>query len=180
MRESLKGLEFRNFDEIPDFEEKLSEFLNRLDEELKHWRDYVEKGGKRSIPHPISGYACLDDDKIGAISYYILPKMFSKRYFIDLLFHPKGVETGVVTKKEYQRRGIAKHLRDLLIDIMRKKGIKRCWIRTDSNNIAMLKWVEKRGDKIVKRTNKQIYFASNLDDDDRVKKNHDNQSFERN
>ena len=75
---------------------------------------------------------------------------------------------GAVVNKEYHRRGIAKYTRNLVVDIMRKMGIKWCWSRVDSDNIAILKWVDKRGDKIVKRTDKRIYLTYNLDDDDRA------------
>jgi hypothetical protein len=97
MRESLRSLEFK------DFEEKLSHFLNNLDKELKFWRGYHEKNGQRSIRYPVIGYACLDGDKIVAISYYITPKILSPRWIYDRIFRPKGLEGGVVVKKSTRK-----------------------------------------------------------------------------
>ena len=171
-RESLKGLEFRNFAEIPEFDEKLTEFLNGLDEELKTWRDYVEKNGKRGIPHGITGYACLDCEKIVGISYFHVPKKLRIRYFINLLLaraSPKEAAIGSVVKTEYQRRGIFGHLFDLRNELMRETGYGRVRYVTDFNNIAMLKWGEKKKHRIVKKTDKEIYFVYNLADDERAR-----------
>jgi len=163
-RGSLRGLRFESFLEIPDFDGKLTEFLNSLDDELNTWRDYVEKNGKRSIPHIIAGYACLDGEKIIGISYFFVPKKLRIQYFINSLLArapQKAAEAGFVVKKEYQRRGIAVHLLDLKNDIARKMGYKHIIYSSDSNNIAVLKLAEKRGDSIVKTTDKKIYFAYN-------------------
>ncbi|MFQ6053731.1 MAG: hypothetical protein ACE5OO_05850, partial [Candidatus Bathyarchaeia archaeon] len=165
MREALKGLEFRNFEDIPDFDNKLSEFLNSLDEEVKHFRGWVEEEGALRLRYPAYGYACLDGDEIVAISYYNVPRKNSIYHFIDLLLRPEGAETGAVTKKEYQRRGISSHLEKLKGELMRKKGFKHYWYRSDSDNIAMMKWEEKKGNKPVKRTRKKLFYLINLFDD---------------
>jgi hypothetical protein len=107
---SLRGLDFKNFNDIPNFEEKLSKFLNMLDEELDYWRGYEDKNGEIKIRYPIAGIASLDGENIIAISYYIVPKKWSLRWIYDLIFRPKGPEIGVVVKKDYHRRGIADHL----------------------------------------------------------------------
>lgn len=173
-RESLKGLEFKNVTEISDFCEKLAEFLNDLDEELETWRDYVEKNGKRSIPHRITGYACLDREKIVGIYYFSLSKKFSVRYSIQRLFLPREAQIGILVKKEYQRRGIATHLRELTRDLLRELGYKREVSSVDSDNIAGLKYANKGGSRIEKRDDEEIHFVYNLIDDDHNQK-HSNQ-----
>lgn len=173
--EGLSGLEFRNFEEIPDFDKKLTEFLNGLDEELKTWRDFAEKNGKRSIPHGITaGYACLDGDKIVGI-YYLFPlrphaKKYSFMYFPSFLFPQEEIESASVVKKEYQRRGIFKHSRNLVLDLAREMGYKGYIYSVDTSNI----WsgAMKRGDRIINRTDKKIYFVSNLVEGDHYWKKH--------
>lgn len=173
VRESLKGLNFKNFEAIPDFDMKLSEFLDRLDEELKYFRGYEEKDGQRGIRYPAVGYACLYGEKIVAISYYIVPKKFSFRWFFDLLFRPSGLESGAVVKKEYQRRGIAKHLASLKEDIIRRMGYRESWYRTDSDNVAMLRWSENEDRYgLWKRTDKPVFFTVKLDEGEMDRKNH--------
>jgi ribosomal protein S18 acetylase RimI-like enzyme len=169
MRDSLKGLECKNIKEILYFDEKLSEFLNSLDEELKTWHDYVEKNGKRNIPYPIAGFACLDGEKIVGLQYFSDPKKFSVRYFIDLLFHSKEVGEGVVVKKEYHRRGIGQHLWNSCRDLLLKMGYERIYHKTDPENIAIIKWNEKIGSKIVRKKKDRIHYVINLTDDDNVR-----------
>lgn len=118
----LDGFEFKRFNEISSFEEKLTLFLNSLDEELVTWRDYETKDGNRYIPHPIDGYACLKDDNIIAITYWNYPKKNSLTYFIHKLFPPKKAMVGSVTKKEFQRRGIRTHMRKKQYPLMQSLG----------------------------------------------------------
>jgi len=163
---SLKGLEFKDFSEILDFDKKLSKFLDSLDEELQTWRDHTEKNGKRRIPHAIDGYACLDDENIVGIGYFFRTKKDKVRYFINLLFGCsfKEAEWGGVVKKEYQRRGISTHLFDLCVKKMKKLGYARVKWYADSNNIRALKWSENMAHRIVKRADKKFYFVYNLID----------------
>jgi len=113
MTMDLMGLQFKKFDEIKDFENKLSIFLRSLEVELLTWRDYVERDDKRFIPNPIKGIACLDGDQIIGISYF----GHKNRSFIEkifwLLFSKRETVTGAVVKKEYQGRGINTHARKL-------------------------------------------------------------------
>jgi RimJ/RimL family protein N-acetyltransferase len=164
--ESLKGLKFRSFQEIPDFNKKLTAFLNSLDEELETWRDYIEKRGKRSIPHRITGYACLDGEKIIAIYYFFVPKKLQIRNFINLLFVGtlKMAEAGSVVKREYQGCGIGIKLFNLTVNLAREMGYKRLIYVIDCNNIAALKLAEKQGCRILRITNKKKYFIADLDD----------------
>ncbi|MBD3207169.1 hypothetical protein GF319_12620 [Candidatus Bathyarchaeota archaeon] len=165
MRESLKGFKFKNFREIPEFEDKISVFLDGLDEELVHWRGYELRAGRRALRYHTEGYACLDGDKIVAISFYIFPRKFTLKWLHDLIFRPRGPEAADVVKKDYQKRGIARHLTRLKLQILQDIGLKNYWFRTDADNIAVLNWAEKNNRRIWKKTNKQVYFSVNLDID---------------
>lgn len=165
MRESLKDFEFKNFNEISDFEDKLAMFLDGLDEELVHWRGYEIRDGRRALRYHNEGYACLDDGKIVAISYYVFPRKFSLKWLHDLFFRPKGPEAGDVVRKDYQKRGIGRHLTYLKLQILRNMGLKNYWYRTDIDNVAVLNWAEKNNRKVWKKTDKQVYFSINLDRD---------------
>jgi GNAT superfamily N-acetyltransferase len=175
IRDSLRGLNFKNFKDIKNLDGKLAYFLNELDEELFHWRGYVEKNGKRSIRYPITGIACIDGDEIVAISYFVIPKKFSPRWIYDKLFRPKGLEYGVVVKKEYHRRGIANHLSDLKIELLREMGYSQYWFRVDSDNFPSLqlsnKYTSKMGGKVWKKTEEQVYFTVDINSDDIAESN---------
>ena len=167
MRDSLRDLDFKDFRDIPNFDEKLSKFLNELDEELDYWRGYEEKNGEIKIRYPIAGLACLDGEMIVAISYYIVPKKWSLRWVYDRLFRPKGLEIGVVVKKDYHRRGIANHLNHLRLDLLRELGYHKYWFRVDHANVPSTILSEKHtremNGKIWKKTDKQVYFVVDLD-----------------
>ena len=170
MRDSLKGLVFSDFREISNFDKKLSNFLNELDEELCYWRGYEDKDGDIKIRYPVAGIACLDGEKIVAISYYIVPEKWRPRWIYDRLFRPKGLEYGVVVKKEYHRRGIANHLNYLRLNLLRELGHNTYWFRVDHDNIPSMRLSEKLihqvDGKIWKKTDKQVYFMVELEEND--------------
>ena len=167
MRDSLRGLDFKDFRDIPNFEVRLSRFLNELDEELNYWRGYEGKNGEINIRYPIAGFACLDGENVVAISYYIVPKKWSLRWIYDCIFRPKGLEIGVVVKKDYHRRGIADHLNYLRLDLLRELGYHQYWFRVDYDNVPSMRLSEKHirqmNGKIWKKTDKQVYFVVDLD-----------------
>jgi RimJ/RimL family protein N-acetyltransferase len=167
MRESLRGLDLQCFRNIPNFEGRLSKFLNELDEELEYWRGYEEKNGEIKIRDPIAEIACLDGENIIAISYYIVPKKWSLRWIYDRIFRSKGLEIGVVVKKDYHRRGIAEHLNYLRLDLLRELGYHQYWFRVDQDNIPSMRLSEKHirqvNGKIWKKTDKQVYLVVDLD-----------------
>jgi len=165
MRDSLMELEFKNFKDIPNFDEKLQGFLDSLDDELEHWRGHEEKNGRLRVRYPMVGYACLDGDKIVAISYYIVPEKFSPRWFFDLFFRPKGFEGGAVVKKEYHRRGIASHLNSLKMGVLREMRVNHFWYRVDYDNTPSLKFAEKMGRKPWRKTEKQVYYSVEIEED---------------
>ena len=169
LTDSLKGLEFKNFRDVSDFEDKLSRFLNELDEELIYWRGYEEINGQRGIRYPIRGHACLDGEKIVAINYFIVPRILSPRWIYDRIFRRRGFEIGVVVKKDYQRRGIADHMNSLRVELFRELGIEEYWFRVDKDNIASMRLSEKHTEqmrgKIWKETKDQVYFLININKD---------------
>jgi hypothetical protein len=162
MVNSLKDLNFCYFKNIKNFNEKISKFLDDLNEELKFWRGYIEKNGKRSIRYPVTGIACLDKEDIVAIAYFVVPKKLSPRWIYDRLFRPKGLEYGIVVKKEYHRKGIANHLSNLKLDLLHQLGYDQYWFRIDIDNIPSMqlakKYLQKVNGKIWKKTRKQVYF----------------------
>lgn len=113
--DSLKGLTFVNFKDIPDITKKLSIFFGET--QLN-----AGSQGYRLIPRPIAGYACLDGDRIVAISYYIIPKKMSKNYLMKYLLRPVKVETGTVIMQEYRNRGIYRELIAKVQELMHSKG----------------------------------------------------------
>lgn len=116
MQDPLEGFEFKNFEDIPDFKNKLIEFLSQLDA-------YARTHDKQIVPVPIAGYACLDGGKIIAIAYYLIPPKSGSRTFINRLF-PKKVETGAVVMKEYVGQGIYRKLASYRKELMRSRGFK--------------------------------------------------------
>lgn len=169
MAESLKGLEFKNFRDISNFEDKLSKFLNELDEELMYWRGYEEVNGRRRIRYPMMGHACLAREKIVAINYFIVPRILSPRWLYDKIFRRRGFEVGIVVKKEYQRRGIADRMNSLRVELFKKMGVEEYWFRVDKDNIASMRLSEKHTEemrgKIWKETEDQVYFIININKD---------------
>jgi GNAT superfamily N-acetyltransferase len=169
MCDSLSGLDFKDFRDVDDFDEKLARFLDDLNEELKYWRGYEMKNGERRIRYPMAGLACLDGEEIVAISYFVVPKKLSPRWIYDKLFRPKGLEYGVVVKKAYQRRGIANQLSNLKLDILQELGYTQYWFRVDSDNIPSMQlssnYTRKMKGEIWKKTDKQVYFTVNINRD---------------
>ncbi|MBD3204851.1 GNAT family N-acetyltransferase, partial [Candidatus Bathyarchaeota archaeon] len=149
-RQSLEDLEFKNFEEITEFDAKLGDFLGSLDEELVHWRGYEKVNGKIRVNYPMIGYACMDNGKIIAISYYVTPRIMGPRWLYDLIFRPRGYESGVVVKKEYHRRGIASHLNQLKMGLLRERGVKQFWYRIDLDNDPSLRFAENLGRNVWK------------------------------
>jgi hypothetical protein len=45
-------------------------------------------------------------------------------------------------------------------------GVKHFWYRIDSDNVASIQWAKKLGRRIWKRTDKQVFFSVNLDEDE--------------
>jgi RimJ/RimL family protein N-acetyltransferase len=171
--ESLKDLEFKDFREISNFEDKLSTFLSELGEELFYWRGYEKFNGCRRIMYPVMGHACLDGEKIVAINYFIVPRILSPRWLYDKVFRRRGFEVGVVVKKEYQRRGIADHMNSLRPKLLEELGVEEYWFRVDKDNVASMRLSEKHTDemkgKIWKKTKDQVYFIINVNKDLRQK-----------
>ena len=68
------------------------------------------------------------------------------------------VEVGIMLKSEYMGNGIAKEvLSELLTVAFNKVGIERLMIRTDVNNTAMIKTIERFNYPVKKITSEQIY-----------------------
>ena len=115
MDDSLEGLTFANFNDIPNFNEKLSKFFNEM-------QNIAGPQGIRLIPRPISGYACQDGERVVAISYYIIPKRFSLNYLMKYFSRPAKVEMGTVIIQEYRSRGVHRELIRLVKEMIRFRG----------------------------------------------------------
>jgi hypothetical protein len=115
MDDSLNRLTYANFKDIPDITKKLSIFFNETQ---------INAGsqGFRLIPRPIAGYACLDNGRIVAISYYIIPKKRTMNYLQKFLLQPVKVETGTVIMQEYRNRGIYRELISKVQELMHSKA----------------------------------------------------------
>jgi len=162
-RPSLPALTYVNLADVPDFEEKISNFINDLDEELITWRDYKIEDDKKKLKNKVIGYACLDGDKIIAINYWTDYKKYTLRYFIFKLFFFKEYEGGMVAKKNYQKLGITTDLKKLRDSLAQKYGYVRSIGGFDADNKAMLDYSQKRKYGTIKKTDKTIYYFFNLD-----------------
>ncbi len=163
MTKPANKYDYKNLDDIPDVNEKLTMFINNLDEELTTWRAYKEKNGKKVPITQFKGYACLDQGKIIAINYWYVPKKFSFQYFIYKILLYQEIEGGAVVKKEYQRQGINTHLYQLREKLMIKKGYRRSIIGIDADNVPALKAVQKNKDLVlIKKTKRKNYYYLNF------------------
>ncbi len=115
MDDSSENLTFASFNDIPDISKKLSKFFYET-------QSIVGSQGFRLIPRPIAGYACLDGERIVAISYYIVPKRLSLNYLMKYFFRPAKVEMGTVIMKEYRSRGVYQELIRNVDEMMRRRG----------------------------------------------------------
>ncbi len=75
--------------------EDILEFIERLNEEKKMFR-----GGEQTIRHNSEGFVYLIDGKIAALMYY----------FVVASYGLTVATVAMVTKKEYQNRGIQQKL----------------------------------------------------------------------
>ena len=115
MDDSLEGLTFANFKDIPNIGKKLSKFFNET-------QRIAGPQGFRLIPRPMAGYACQDGERVVAISYYIIPKRFSLNYLMKYFSRPPKAEMGTVILQEYRSRGVHRELIRQVQELMRIRG----------------------------------------------------------
>jgi GNAT superfamily N-acetyltransferase len=113
--DSQGSFTYANFNDIPDFREKLRVFFSEA-------QAIAGAQGYRFTPRPMVGYACIDGERIVAISFYIIPKKDSLNYLGKYLFRPPKVEMGTVIMQEYRGLGVYRELISRVQELMRKKG----------------------------------------------------------
>jgi len=122
---NIDKLDFINFEDVEDFDDKLDRFLNSLDSELTTWQDNKKEGNRVYIPHKIKGYACIKNGEIIGINYWLVYNKSDLRYYISKLLLYHEIEGAAVVKKEYQEKGISSTLIKLKTEYAIKQGYKR-------------------------------------------------------
>lgn len=163
MNDTTENLQIMHFSEIIDFKQKLTNFLNNLEEELKYFSEVKTKDDNRYFPYPIDGFACLDEEKIVAIAVVMIPPITTLQGIHHRIFHPTKMYAHVLVKKEYQRKGIRGRLRRERNPYLIKMGITHVISVVDNSHKVALKILHNDEEVTVfKITDQVTYFMRKL------------------